>query len=68
MALFMVQNGLTEESVYAQGDILDFPASVVEFFEGRIGTPYQGFPEKFGLCDTDTTLMKLEGLRRTCKM
>lgn len=46
MALFMVQNDLTEESVYAQGDILDFPASVVEFFEGRIGTPYQGFPEK----------------------
>ena len=46
MALFMVQNELTEEDVYAKGDILDFPASVVEFFEGRIGTPYQGFPEK----------------------
>lgn len=45
MALFMVQNNLTEEDVYAKGDILDFPASVVEFFEGRIGTPYQGFPE-----------------------
>ena len=46
MALFMVQNQLTEEDVYAKGDVLDFPASVVEFFEGRIGTPYQGFPEK----------------------
>lgn len=46
MALFMVQNQLTEEEVYAKGDVLDFPASVVEFFEGRIGTPYQGFPEK----------------------
>lgn len=46
MALFMVQNDLTEETVYAKGEILDFPASVVEFFEGRIGTPYQGFPEK----------------------
>ncbi len=23
-----------------------FPQSVVEFFEGRIGVPYQGFPEK----------------------
>ena len=45
MALFMVQNDLTEEDVYAKGDILDFPASVVEFFEGRIGTPYQGFPK-----------------------
>ena len=46
MALFMVQNDLDEEAVYAKGDILDFPASVVEFFEGRIGTPYQGFPER----------------------
>lgn len=46
MALFMVQNELTEEDVYAKGDVLDFPASVVEFFEGRIGVPYQGFPEK----------------------
>lgn len=45
MALFMVQNELTEEDVYAKGDVLDFPASVVEFFEGRIGVPYQGFPE-----------------------
>lgn len=46
MTLFMVQNNLTEEAIYAKGDVLDFPASVVEFFEGRIGTPYQGFPEK----------------------
>ncbi len=46
MALFMVQNNLAEEDVYAKGDILDFPASVVEFFEGRLGTPYQGFPRK----------------------
>ena len=46
MALFMVQNDLTEEDVYAKGEVLDFPASVVEFFEGRIGMPYQGFPEK----------------------
>ena len=45
MALFMVQNDLTEEDVYAKGDILDFPASVVEFFEGRIGTPYQASPK-----------------------
>ncbi len=46
MALFMVQNELTEEDVYARGDTLDFPASVIEFFEGRIGIPYQGFPQK----------------------
>lgn len=46
MALFMVQNNLTEQNVYDKGDVLDFPQSVVEFFEGRIGIPYQGFPEK----------------------
>ena len=46
MTLFMVQNGLTEKDVYEKGDILNFPQSVVEFFEGRLGIPYQGFPEK----------------------
>ena len=46
MTLFMVQNNLTEQDVYDKGDVLDFPQSVVEFFEGRIGIPYQGFPEK----------------------
>ena len=46
VALFMVQNNLTEQDVYDKGDVLDFPQSVVEFFEGRIGIPYQGFPEK----------------------
>ncbi|MDO4177825.1 MAG: pyruvate carboxylase [Phascolarctobacterium sp.] len=46
MALYMVQNELCEEDIYAKGDTLDFPASVVEFFQGRLGTPYQGFPQK----------------------
>ena len=46
MALFMVQNELTEKDIYDRGDTLDFPASVVGFFEGNIGVPYQGFPEK----------------------
>ena len=46
MTLFMVQNNLTEQDVYDKGDVLDFPQSVVEFFEGRIGIPYQGFQEK----------------------
>jgi pyruvate carboxylase len=46
MTLFMIQNNLTEKDIYEKGDILDFPQSVVEFFEGRIGIPYQGFPEK----------------------
>ena len=46
MALFMVQNDLTEEEIYERGDEIDFPLSVIEFFQGDIGQPYQGFPEK----------------------
>ncbi len=46
MTLFMVQNNLTEDDVMEHGETLDFPQSVIEFFEGRLGTPYQGFPEK----------------------
>ncbi|HHW38744.1 MAG TPA: pyruvate carboxylase [Bacillales bacterium] len=45
MALFMVQNDLTEEDIYNRGDTLDFPDAVVEFFEGYLGQPYQGFPK-----------------------
>lgn len=46
MALFMVENNLSEEDVYEKGECLNFPQSVIEFFEGQIGQPYQGFPEK----------------------
>lgn len=46
MALFMVQNHLTEDDIYAKGETLDFPQSVVDFFDGKLGTPYGGFPEK----------------------
>lgn len=46
MALFMVQNDLTEEDVYEKGHMVDFPESVVEFAAGYLGQPYQGFPEK----------------------
>jgi pyruvate carboxylase len=44
MALFMVQNNLTEEAVLQRGESLDFPDSVVELFQGYIGQPYGGFP------------------------
>lgn len=43
MALFMVQNNLTEEDVYERGESLDFPDSVIEFFAGYLGQPYGGF-------------------------
>jgi pyruvate carboxylase len=46
MALFMVQNELTESDVLERGDKIDFPDSVVELFEGYLGQPYGGFPEQ----------------------
>ncbi|WP_394232652.1 pyruvate carboxylase [Niallia oryzisoli] len=45
MALFMVQNNLTEEDVLAKGDTIDFPDSVVELFMGYLGQPHGGFPK-----------------------
>jgi len=46
MALFMLENKLTEDDIYERGETLDFPNSVVEFFEGQLGQPYQGFPKE----------------------
>ena len=46
MALFMVQNNLTEADVLNKGESLDFPDSVVELFQGYFGQPHQGFPEE----------------------
>lgn len=46
MALFMVQNKLTEADVYEKGLELDFPESVISFFKGDLGQPAGGFPEK----------------------
>jgi pyruvate carboxylase len=46
MALYMVQNNLTEQDVFERGETLDFPDSVVEFFEGYLGQPYGGFPKE----------------------
>ncbi|PSL50832.1 pyruvate carboxylase [Salsuginibacillus halophilus] len=45
MALYMVQNDLTEEDVYNRGEQLDFPDSVVELFQGYLGQPHEGFPK-----------------------
>ncbi|WEA41235.1 pyruvate carboxylase [Lysinibacillus fusiformis] len=46
MALYMVQNNLTENDIYQRGETLDFPDSVIELFEGYLGQPYEGFPEE----------------------
>ncbi len=45
-AMFLVQNDLTVEAAIEQADGLDFPQSVVDFFMGRLGQPYGGFPER----------------------
>ncbi len=45
MALFMAANNLDSEDVLDQERELAFPESVVEFFEGRLGTPPGGFPK-----------------------
>ncbi|EOJ87165.1 pyruvate carboxylase [Enterococcus faecalis] len=46
MALFMVQNHLTEQDVYVRGEELSFPESVVTFFQGDLGQPVGGFPKE----------------------
>jgi pyruvate carboxylase len=45
LAQFMVSNKLSYDDVLAKADQLDFPSSVLEFFEGLMGQPYGGFPE-----------------------
>ncbi|KAI5305839.1 hypothetical protein KEM56_003164 [Ascosphaera pollenicola] len=45
LAQFMVSNKLTPDDVVARAGELDFPGSVLEFFEGLMGQPYGGFPE-----------------------
>lgn len=46
MALFMVQNNLTEEDVLTKGASIDFPDSVIELLSGYLGQPQGGFPEQ----------------------
>jgi len=45
-AMFLVQNELSVEDAIAQAERLDFPKSVVDFFAGKLGQPYGGFPER----------------------
>jgi pyruvate carboxylase len=43
----MVQNGLDQFSIVEEAERLDFPDSVIDFMNGRIGVPAGGFPEPF---------------------
>ncbi|KAG2011484.1 pyruvate carboxylase [Coprinopsis cinerea AmutBmut pab1-1] len=44
-AQWMTSNNFTAEDVLERADQLDFPSSVVEFFQGYLGQPVGGFPE-----------------------
>ncbi|MDD6155311.1 MAG: pyruvate carboxylase [Eubacteriales bacterium] len=46
MAIFMVQNDLTPDNILEKGKDVDFPDSIVSFFEGMMGQPLGGFPEE----------------------
>ena len=41
----MTSNSFSKEDVLSRADQLDFPSSVVEFFQGYLGQPVGGFPE-----------------------
>jgi len=45
LAQFMVSSSLSREDVLEKAASLNFPTSVVEFFQGYLGQPYAGFPE-----------------------
>ena len=45
LAQFMVTNKLSSDDIRRLANSLDFPDSVMDFFEGLIGQPYGGFPE-----------------------
>ena len=46
MALFMVQNDLSEEDVLTKGKTIDFPDSVIELFMGYFGQPFRRLPKR----------------------
>ena len=46
MALFMIENDLSPEEILSEGEHLDFPKSVVDFFAGNLGQPVNGFPKQ----------------------
>ena len=41
----MTSNSLSKQDVLDRAEQLDFPSSVVEFFQGYLGQPVGGFPE-----------------------
>ena len=46
MAIFMVQNDLNSENIYDRAKDMAFPDSIVSYFQGMMGQPMGGFPER----------------------
>lgn len=46
MAIFMVQNNLTPDTILEKGAHFAFPDSVVSYFKGMMGQPPHGFPKE----------------------
>ena len=46
MAIFMVQNDLNKDNIYDKATDMAFPDSIVSYFQGMMGQPMGGFPEK----------------------
>lgn len=44
-ALFMIQNGLTRQTLRERAGEYDYPASVIDYFMGYMGQPTGGFPD-----------------------
>lgn len=47
LAQFIVDNRLSSDEILRKASSLDFPASVLDYFEGLMGEPFDGFPEPF---------------------
>jgi pyruvate carboxylase len=45
LAQFIVDHNLSSDDIIQKASTLDFPASVLDFFEGLMGQPFDGFPE-----------------------
>lgn len=47
LAQFMVDRKLSSTDILQRASTLDFPSSVLDYFEGLMGQPFDGFPEPF---------------------
>ena len=45
MAMYLTANNFTAQEVLEKSETMAFPESVINFFKGDLGQPYQGFPK-----------------------